>query len=65
MSDKVYEYLANWEFGIRPYQICQIWQQTNYTDGDITGKTYVSPYDSQRLQPSIKTLMNKCIVKFD
>ena len=59
LSDKVYEFSANGEFGSRPYQICQIWQQTNYTDGDITGKIYVSPYDSQRLQPSIKVLMDK------
>ena len=55
---RIYEFSANGESGSRPYQVCQIWQQTNHTDGDISGETYVSPYDSQRLQSSIKTLMD-------
>ena len=52
---RIYEFLANGESGSRPYQVCQIWQQTNHTDGDISGETHVSPYDSQTLQSSIKT----------
>ena len=68
-----FEFLANGEFcSSRPNQVCQIWQQLHFLVSKqqlhrwwYYRKRHISPYYSQRLHSSIKTLINNRIVKFD